>query len=900
MVHIRANEVVDDRVLLARAQAEIKRLKRRLREALEGTLLGGYGEGDGVNDDTASEVNGVASPHGQGGSSHENVLSSKKVEDLGRCESKAGADGVAGVKDDGAESSVPPPTIVPNEREQRHPSLAEEKGCETVRISAAASSAAAGTAFIAAAAQKRKAARLITENESLREENDRLRADVQRLVAQNSKQRSKRQRQQQQRQRNVGRWGDAWNGAGSRRPPPSPIDWSARYADAAADARRRRPASSSHRSRSLTRSASPSSSVKSRTVAMRTKRSTSPTPAATASASAAAAAPVLPKFRRRQFGLDVGAQQDTRAEDETVEDTLSGAEVREMVELNSTEEAMAATASGDPASLEEEEREAEEVSQLAMFHRELRDGVVSGSFVKRGGGDGGGEGSRRGGGGAGGVKETVLEQLGYRGDTSDSNVNPDELADIEVFLDQSQRLEDLMFEAEGRERQRLREERGRLASARAQRLALEAQLVALTGGGDGSPISAQDGAEDADRQIRTHPPPEKSSVAAKRTSLTMPPVLATILSPRTGNDGEQAAAGAMVSKQRPQHPKPQRPPPSFDGALFVHREHGRTATATETLPTARKVESTTTTRSNDHRAGDKDKLRENNAWEDQASEAATIGDVTSATEDPTPTPSTTAATTAMMMAVLASAEQVDSSSIGDDVHDSNRQDTNADSTNLSGLEPFSGRGAGRTVRATKPPLQQNGHGRGTIPTSPSSSLSRRVSHPSTSSLRQRPATSTGYPPTGGSGARSKSRRIRHRAGVRMGGSRSPIRTGRLAFVEPASPQDRRNRGRRGTSQDNRLGQTQQRQRQQQQGTAGDRSVSPMFVAAASSDRSAAPKALQAVDTPPLSPAPLGKDQRLGGKAGGSGTFGAGVIESERATKRSLTYSVADLGLRLKV
>lgn len=47
-------------------------------------------------------------------------------------------------------------------------------------------------------------------------------------------------------------------------------------------------------------------------------------------------------------------------------------------------------------------------------------------------------------------------------------------------VEKAQRLEDILFEAEGQERQRVREEMARLTAARAERLALEAQLASLT------------------------------------------------------------------------------------------------------------------------------------------------------------------------------------------------------------------------------------------------------------------------------------------------------------------------------------------------------------------------------------------------------------------------------------
>ncbi|CAM9155135.1 unnamed protein product, partial [Hapterophycus canaliculatus] len=694
MVRIRANEVVDDRVLLVRAQAEIKRLKRRLREALEGTLFGDSAEDGGEDNETANEANGNINPHGQGGRSDETFSSRKKIEDFSPGGSTMGPKGGAGAKDRSEEGLVQPPTVVTNNGQQHL--------C-----------------------------------------------------------------------------------------------------------------------------------------------STSPGPAV------ATTAAVLPKFRRRQIGLDEGTRQGSGGEDEAVEDALSADEIRVMVDINNAEAKMAATAWASPMKLEEEKKEAGEVSQLAMFRRELRDGVVSGSFVKLGGGsggNGGGGGDRIGGGVGGGESGASPEEIGGRAYASDSNVNPDELTDMEVFVDQSQRLEDLMCEAQGRERQRLREGRGRLASVRAERLAMP--------------------------------------------------------SPRTGHDGGQTA-GATLSTHRLQHPQPQPPPPSFDGALLVHSEHERTAKAMVTPPIVRRAESTGGTSGNDNNRDEEDKPRERTGWAEQPRESTTSGGMISSRADASPTPSTTATTTAMMMAVLASAEQDECSNISD-VHDTDRRGHHNTEINLSELEQFSGVGAGRMVNATKPPLEQHRHERTkwmsstTIPRSPLSSVLRRDSHPSTSGRRQRPATSAGYPPTGGSRASSRSRRIRHRAGGRLGGSRSPIRAGRLAFAEPASPQKGQNDGGSGKTQQHRSGQKQQRQRQQRQKNAGDESTSTMLIAAASPNMSAAGKALRAAGNPPLSSTSPAGGQGLGGKAGGSDAFETDAIQSERGTTRSLTYSVADLGLRLKV
>ncbi|CAM9788747.1 unnamed protein product, partial [Scytosiphon promiscuus] len=632
MVRIRANEVVDDRVLLARAQSEIKRLKRRLREALEGTLLGGSTEDDGERNDTITGTD--VEVQGTGGAPEDTVRASKKVEDFGSGGSTTGRKGGTGVKHGEADSVVSSPTVVADNGQQ-------------------------------------------------------------------------------------------------------------------------------HR-----RSASPSRT-----------------------AATVAAAPVVPKFRRRQFGMDEGTRKGTGSENEAVEGTLSAEEVRAMIDINAAEAKVDATA------------------LLAMFHRELREGVVSGSFVKRDRGGGGDEGNRRGGRGAIEGREAVQERSDGREDSSDSNANPDELTNIDVFLDQSQRLEDLMFEAEGRERRRLQEERGRLASARAERLA------------------AHD-SSDADKEVATHVSSDDFEAPLHRDSLTMPPVLTTMPSPSNGHIGGQAAK-AVGFYHRPHHQQPQRPPPPFDGALSRQHEHGRTATVQTTPPSAESAEPMVATTSHGSIRGEGDHARKGICWTEQR-----IG-----------------------------------------------------STTTNALESLSGARAGRTVPATKPPLQRNRHGRtertDSSPTPPSpSSLSRRDSHLATS-LRQRPATSTGYPPTGTSRAKSRSRRIRQRAGVRMGRSRSPIRAGREAFAEPASPEKRRIDGQRGGR------------------NTGDKTLPARLMAAASSNENATIELQQAAGNPRLSSAPSEIDQKLGRKVGGSEASGAGAIE-EQTTNRILNYSVADLGLRLKV
>ena len=410
MVRLRANEVVDDRVLLARAEAEITRLKNLLREALDSAM--GPGDGDESLENFAQKndpswsnrIRAESAPAGMKG-------------------------GVIGDSLGAARSSNESPSSLEATTSQvvpRGPKPARDTRDEAIAAPVStATPAAAATAAAATAAQRRHAAKLIAENERLRESNDRLRADVQGLLQSNRK---------LKRRRGLRRLGFAAVGRGA---PPfsSPVDWSARYAYAAANARRRRPSSTSSplRARALPPHA----------------RSVSPG-AVSSSSSSSIRKRLLPVFRMRRFGGTGDEGEGT-----PVEDALSPDEVRAIIGDEAT--AVAAAAATIPTTPRNQE-EAEEVTQLEMFRRELeKPASAAGEQVT-----GYREGQARGGalvdGSTGGADNTYNEALLVR---------------------ESQRLEDLMFEAHVRERRRLHDERGRLASARTERLELESQLARL-------------------------------------------------------------------------------------------------------------------------------------------------------------------------------------------------------------------------------------------------------------------------------------------------------------------------------------------------------------------------------------------------------------------------------------
>ena len=392
MVRLRANEVVDDRVLLARAEAEIIRLKNLLRELLDSTI------GPDDNDES------LKNPANKGPSWTNRIRAKSAPADT-----KGGA-----VGDNLGVARLPNESLHSLEDKS---SEVVPRGLKSPRdtggdAAAPVSTAAATAATAAIIAHRRHAAKLMAENERLRENNNRLRADIQGLLQSNRK--LKRRRQVQRSGIAVGRHG----------PPFSPtVDWSARYAYAAANARRRRPASTS-------------SPLRARTLPLRA-RSVSPGAPSSVRKS-------LPVFRRRMFG-----GQGDEGEGAPVEDALSPDEVRAIL----GDEAAAVAVPTTPRNQEE----AEEVTQLDMFRCELEKQASTGE-----------------------------EATGYReaqarsGAVVDSTGGADNAHTGALLVRESQRLEDLMFEAQGRERRRLRDERERFTSARTERLALETQLARLT------------------------------------------------------------------------------------------------------------------------------------------------------------------------------------------------------------------------------------------------------------------------------------------------------------------------------------------------------------------------------------------------------------------------------------
>lgn len=738
MVRLRANEVVDDRVLLARAQAEIKRLKRRLQEALEDTLLGVAEDyDDGGN---ADEENGGGCPQPDTERGPDGTTKTK-IGALGGWIVESGREGAKGGQGDAENAEIA--TEGPNGGGK--PCLVstnEEQEKTAVRVSAAATPTVEKT-------QRRQTAKLIAENEHLREDNERLRADVQRLVLQSNKQRLRRHRRQQ---RSVGRAGNIPTG-----PRSAPIDWSMRYSDAAADVRRRR-LESSHRANSPARVKRSASS--SRVGTMERKRHASPT-------TTPARVYGLPKFCRRQFGVDGDVGQGEESEGEPVEDRLSGEEIQAIlrgdVEADAAESMLALQ--GNP---EKGDEEAVAAKQLEMFRRELQGRAAGGSFVRRGGGGG-----EEGAGAAPANSGIVAERFGSAG-----SGNQDEERDIEKFLENSQRLEDLMFEAQGREKRRLRVERGHLASAREKRLELEAQLAEVTGG-----ARIADGTDTTDTHLPESTSTVKPAVTTSKNHVSRLPVNSTTPSP-SAEEGRGQPASSKVWNHQQQQKHHQPPPPCFDGAVSARDESGTTTTKTPSTILGVAERDKTNNGHHYNRSGDGEKRI---GWAEQPStSAADTTTYVAATPTPTTTiPATAAATTAMMMAVLAPPEQSGGDSSGAPRFD--RRGSHA--SNNPAL------GARRTlVPATKPPHErrrQQQAGR-VFPAATPASLPS--SSPSPGSRQHRPATSTGGPPTESNRARSRSR-SRGNQQLRSGRvSRSLVRGGRLAFLEPSSPRREGNDG----------------------------------------------------------------------------------------------------------
>ncbi|CAM9198949.1 unnamed protein product [Ectocarpus sp. 4 AP-2014] len=663
MVRLRANEVVDDRVLLARARAEIRRLKKRLREALEGALLGTAAEDDGNDGRCPNESSRSCHNHDRNGTPEETKPCPEIVDDV--CSGGADGGSARGVKEEGDNGHSMTTSTVTNNTAARH-------SCS--------------------------------------------------------------------------------------------------------------------------------------------RRSGSPSKGAAAVPSSALR---LPKFRKRQFAVDGCPGQDSGGEGEPVEDALTAEEVRIIVS-NSVE---AEGASGSPEQKVEEEQDAEDAKQLVMFRREIQEGVVSGSLVKRSGGGGRGRGTA-----TFSAKNRAVVMVDGDGDNDGENVNrnPDEQADIEVFIDQSQRLEDLMFEAQGRERRRL------------------------------------------------HATIEPSIARFPPTS-----------SPRTDANGGQPANAKMKiqqlqdqledrrGQQQQQQQKQQKPPPCYDGALAAPNTCSLMATLT---PPVHRALGTKEKGIIINVGGDKGQVR--TGWTDQSSrttrETHSIANV-----DPTPTPATTATTTAMMMAVLASRETATDGCEINDPHRRVNSNNNSGGNDNSAVEAFAVERVHPAVPAIKPPLERRRRQRQTgtqsqspIPLSPSSLHGHPF--PSPSVQRRRPATSTGGPPTGRNRARSNSRRIYHR---KAGGSRPPVQGKPSAFLEPASPQAGPHDG----------GAEEPRSRRRQQGKLGNGGGGGGGGSSATE---------VAATHPRLARSSPEQKQRFGQEFLGA--------DADDQRKKGLSYSVADLGLRLKV
>lgn len=332
MVRLRPNEVVDDRVLLARAQAEIVHLKQLLRQALDNTLnvpgdMPRWGSGEW----NASE----AGPHTK---SAEACL-------------KASEDSVT-VED------------------------RSSKGSGEVTTEKLGEKAADITSTMA---EERERSALIAENERLREDNECLKADVQRLLYAQQQKRHRRKR------------------GIIEGPPPSPMGSSARYAYAADTARRNRLASRSSGSLRSFNVRSPSISTQTRSK--------------------------NPAFQRRKF------------EDE-VENISVGSGELEFADLS-----------------------AEQVEDILGKEGELEEDMQNSTQLEH--------------------FRAKLKQLDKRDSNHARWESKKKGAEMESLQDH-QRLEDLMFDAQSEQMETLREQRGCLAAARKERLALEAELEALS------------------------------------------------------------------------------------------------------------------------------------------------------------------------------------------------------------------------------------------------------------------------------------------------------------------------------------------------------------------------------------------------------------------------------------
>lgn len=333
MVRIRPNEVVDDRVLLGRARAEITRLKQLLRQAL----------GNALQPEEPGSTPNVLNSRG-----HLHSMPSRDIDGIGRVGTETGQE-VAFMGCPNGDARIVKPAI-----------------------------------------QNRHVAKLIAENERLRDDNTCLLEKVQRLMQ--TKQKMKRRR----------RGGRSITPVRRIAPPipAAPIDLTASHANAASQATRQRPSSSRERCPSPRQSLSSARSL------------------------------TLKPFIWREFGPG----DNDNVEGKPIEDEVSEGEMKGLIDDNLT-----TPSTGN--------REEEEMAQLEALRCSLQAADCR--------------------------NETEGHGVASRRAAS---------ADMEKIVGESQRMEDLLFEAQGRERRRLREERERLSSSRAERLALEAQLAELTHG----------------------------------------------------------------------------------------------------------------------------------------------------------------------------------------------------------------------------------------------------------------------------------------------------------------------------------------------------------------------------------------------------------------------------------
>lgn len=566
MVRLRANEVVDDRVLLARAQAEIVRLKRLLRDALEGALGSetcDIPEG-GARSRTRpadNELPTLTSDYPEQGNTHIQA-SGEKIETEGY--RKVTTQAV--------------PTVSPELVGRPFVDTA----LETIRISPAAAAAAASAVSAAsatAATRNRQESKLVAENEALRDDNNRLRAEL--LVFIRRKERLKRRRRTESFFSGDKGRNDSRRSRGA--PPFSPVvDWSTRYARAAADARSRRPASAySSRSQVARRAGGivgPSSASLSATLSssplpipsdgdvMTTPRVIAAVPDTSSMGMTKESLSVLssstPKsatvvstpravFRRRVFDGDGGDSEplnDLRSA-RAVGAVLRGAEAGDSESSSSCDQAKVEGAKA-------------EMARLDFFRCKLEE-RVDGTEYKANRNHVTGK--------MGGMGSGSGERLIHLDRTVDVHS-----AELDAFLKESQQLEDAMFEAAGREKQRLQSGRKRFASIKAERMALEAQLAELCG------IENSDRGDEANA-IQTDATPnypavlsalEIPQVAAKRVKSDQHLSGRTLLEHEviTSHDTHQSTASIAAMIERNRHDGHSRSPPTVTATFPIHRE----------------------------------------------------------------------------------------------------------------------------------------------------------------------------------------------------------------------------------------------------------------------------------------------------------------------------------------